>query len=71
MDDTTALLLVVGGLIGLFAGRVWAELFRARFDQKKIWKGRKDYRQGEQRYLLPVFLIAAVLFVLYMLGSYG
>lgn len=69
MNTTVAVALLVGGLLGLLVGRVWAEVFRARFEMRKAWRARKDYRQAEQRHILPVVMIAALLLAVYFFGS--
>lgn len=69
MNSTVAVALIVGGFIGLLAGRVWAEVFRARFEMRRAWRSRRDYRQGEQRHVLPVVMIAAMLLAVYFFGS--
>lgn len=66
MDETVVLALVAVGFIGLLVGRVWAEVFRARFDMAKTWRDRRNYRQGEQRRLLPVLVVVAVVLALYL-----
>lgn len=38
-------MLLLGGAGGWFVGRWWAENARARFDQDRIWKARKNYRK--------------------------
>lgn len=38
------LLLLIGGMVGFFVGRIRAEWGRARFDRHKVWASRKDYR---------------------------
>jgi len=40
-------MLVLGGFGGWFVGRWRAENARARFDQRKTWNGRKNYRKRE------------------------
>ncbi|MDL5158567.1 hypothetical protein [Actinomycetospora termitidis] len=39
-------MLIAGGgvVVGFFLGRSWAEVRRARFDQRQVWNGRKRYR---------------------------
>ena len=39
------LFLFLGGWIGYFVGRTRAEHQRARFDMRKMWNGRQDYRK--------------------------
>ncbi|MGH3866443.1 MAG: hypothetical protein ACRDQ4_09965 [Pseudonocardiaceae bacterium] len=43
-------LLLFGGIGGWAGGwvvaRWWAEYRRAKFDQERIWKARKNYRKG-------------------------
>ncbi len=34
----------LGVWVGLLAGRWFTEVLRARFDRKRIWRKRKDYR---------------------------
>jgi hypothetical protein len=36
----------VGAVAGFFAGRIWAEFRRARYDMDRIWRTRKNYRDG-------------------------
>lgn len=69
MDETVVLAFVVGAFFGLLAGRVWAEIFRARFDMQQTWRKRRNYRAGEQRYFLPALVIAAVFLAVYLFGS--
>jgi hypothetical protein len=38
------LLLLVGGWVGFWIGVHWAEITRARFDMRKVWHGRRNYR---------------------------
>lgn len=45
--DTVLAMLVLGGFGGWFVGRWRAENARARFDQRKTWNGRKNYRKRE------------------------
>lgn len=40
----TVWLLVVGGFVGVFVGRWWAEARRARYDMNRVWNSRKNYR---------------------------
>lgn len=69
MNTTVAVALIVGEFVGLLAGRVWAEVFRARFEMRKAWRSRRDYRQAEQRHVLPVIMIGALLLAVYFFGS--
>jgi hypothetical protein len=39
------LLLCVGAFAGWWAGRWWSEVARGRFDARRAWRGRKDYRK--------------------------
>ena len=34
----------VGAVIGFFAGRIWAEIRRARHDMNRIWRSLRNYR---------------------------
>jgi hypothetical protein len=38
------LILVVGVFMGMFLGRWWAEIRRARHDMDRIWNSRRNYR---------------------------
>ena len=46
MTGTMWVVLVVGVLIGMYLGRWWAEIRRARFDMDRTWASRKTYRDG-------------------------
>lgn len=37
----------LGAFLGGFSGRWFAEVQRARYDRKRIWQKRKDYRSDE------------------------
>lgn len=39
------LLLLAGGVVGFWAGRVTAEVRRAKWDMSRVWSGRKNYRR--------------------------
>jgi hypothetical protein len=43
--ETVLTILVLGGVGGWFVGRSWAEDARSRFEQKKNWNARQDYRK--------------------------
>ncbi|HEY2095555.1 MAG: hypothetical protein QOI50_2341 [Pseudonocardiales bacterium] len=44
MDSGLWLILLVGVFLGFYLGRWRAENRRARFDQDRVWNGRKAYR---------------------------
>ena len=44
MTTTMWMMLGIGGFLGTFVGRWWAELRRARYDMDRIWHSRRNYR---------------------------
>ena len=49
MDPAALEALVIGlvvAIVGFVGGRWWAEVRRARFDMRRTWKTRKNYRDG-------------------------
>lgn len=46
VDAVMWVMLGVGGVVGFFVGRIWAEVRRARHDMNVIWNGRRRYRGG-------------------------
>jgi uncharacterized membrane-anchored protein YhcB (DUF1043 family) len=46
MTDAMWVVLVLGLLVGIWIGRRLAEDGRARYDMKRTWDGRRNYRDG-------------------------
>jgi hypothetical protein len=40
------LVLVIGMLFGFWLGRWWGEFRRARYDMRRIWETKRNYRGG-------------------------
>ncbi len=40
------LIFLVVAIVGFVGGRWWAEVRRARFDMRRMWRTRKNYRDG-------------------------
>jgi hypothetical protein len=47
MTTATWLLMAVGSIPGFFVGRRTAEFGRARYDQKRVWAQRQNYRRND------------------------
>jgi hypothetical protein len=51
MDPLSAALvggIIIGLIVGIPTGRVWAEVSRARADMKRTWESRSAYRKGKK-----------------------
>lgn len=46
MGPEALLILVIIALVSFIGGRWWAEVNRARYDMRRTWRTRKDYRKG-------------------------
>jgi L-asparagine transporter-like permease len=56
--------LLVGGIVGFFVGRFWAEHFRAEYDSSRIRASQRNYRGGTAAFVAGAVLLFG-LFVLF------
>lgn len=43
--DVILVWILLGGAVGFYLGRVWAEHARATHDMKRVWEGQQVYRK--------------------------
>ena len=46
MTDAMWVVFGLGGFLGMFVGRWWAEFRRARYDMGRVWDSRRNYRDS-------------------------